>query len=255
MKSYILSIDENLRVAGLAESLRLGELEPQIIQGVDGRNKSKRFFKKNRHNFLTWLHIGRKLSNEEIACALGHRLIYDVIRDEKSEWSLICEDDAMPQAGVSLTYISRIIDEVAANGDLIEVDSPKIIHLGPTLLDETDIQHDIPLQLTRKISNAPVGTYAYLINSKAIEKICSHRRSRKFISPADWPTQWRDQMDFFRSTECLFLTKIDSSYILESRLGTVNKRNLRGRIRYRIRKFFLSTSIPEHLLRLYDFIE
>ena len=114
MKSYILTIDKSLRVQDLVGCLSSTNLEPEIVYGIDGRNRPKNFFNNNRHDFLSWLHIGRRLSNEEIACALGHRMIYDLIQTESWEWALICEDDAIPQVEFMHEFIVTLIEEINA---------------------------------------------------------------------------------------------------------------------------------------------
>lgn len=255
MKSYILTIDKSLRVQNLVGSLSSANLEPEIVYGIDGRNKPRFFFRSNRHDFLSWLHIGRRLSNEEIACALGHRLIYDLIQKERWEWALICEDDAIPQVEFSHEYIHALINEIKEMQCMGEESSPKIIHLGPPLLDERDLEKDLSLLRSVRISNAPVGTYAYLINAAAVNVICANSKSRDFISPCDWPTQWRGEIRFYRSRERLFLTNIDSSYILDSRRRTVMTRSIRDRALYRIRNLILKTSLTNRLLRFSGFID
>jgi GR25 family glycosyltransferase involved in LPS biosynthesis len=255
MKSYILTIDEDLRVQNLIGCLSSANLEPEVVYGVDGRNKSRFFFRGNRHDFLSWLHIGRKLSNEEIACALGHRLIYDLIQKERWGWALVCEDDAIPQIEYSREYIYALIEEIEEIEGVDEKICPKIIHLGPPLLDETDLEEDSSLLRSVRIFNAPIGTYAYLINAEAVNVICTNPKSRDFISPCDWPTQWREKIRFYRSRERLFLTNINSSYILDSRRRTVMTRSIRHRALYRIRNLFLKTSFVNRLLRFTGFID
>ena len=66
LNTYILTIDGSYRTKELIRRLELDDFNPKSVLGIDGRNKSKHFFKNTRHDYLSWLTLGRSLTNEEI---------------------------------------------------------------------------------------------------------------------------------------------------------------------------------------------
>ena len=254
LNTYILTIDGSYRTKELISRLEMDDLNPKSVLGIDGRNKSKHFFKNIRHDYLSWFTLGRSLTNEEIACALGHRMIYELIHENKSDWALICEDDAVPLENLSHFTIQKIVNEVENGTNCEDVDQPRIIHLGSTLLGEQDtIVYSSQLE-TNKISNAPLCAHAYLINKCAVEVIRSHPKSSEFINPCDWPIQWKDKIIFYRVVNALFNREgDDKSYIAPQRIQSELGFMISRRIEHRMRTFLAKIGITAVILRRFGF--
>lgn len=254
LNTYILTIDGSYRTKELIRRLELDDFNPKSVLGIDGRNKSKHFFKNTRHDYLSWLTLGRSLTNEEIACALGHRMIYELIHGNDSDWALVCEDDAVPLGNLSLFTIQKIVNEVESSANYKDVDQPRIIHLGSNLLGEQDtVIYSSQLE-TNKISNAPLCAHAYLINKCAVEVIRSHPKSSEFVNPCDWPIQWKDKIVFYRVVNALFDREgDDKSYIAPQRIKSESGFNISRRIKHRVRSFLTKIGITAVILRWFGF--
>jgi len=254
LNTYILTIDGSYRTTELIRKLQFDDFDPESVVGVDGRNKSKHFFKNTRHDYLSWLALGRPLTNEEIACALGHRMIYELIHENDTDWALICEDDAVPLDNLSLLTIQKIINEVDCGANCKDVDQPRIIHLGSPLLGEQDTIVLSSQLVINKISNAPLCAHAYLINKCAVEVIRSHPKSSEFVTPCDWPIQWKDKIIFYRVVDALFNRVGDEkSYIAPQRIKSESGFIISRRIKYRIRSLLEKTGITTVILRWFGF--
>ena len=253
--SFILTLDGSVRSKALFGFLQAHNLNPQLVIGYDGRNKPKSHFKKSRHDFLSWLNFGRRLTNEEIACGLGHLKIYNIAKESELNWFLVCEDDVFPRNGLGYLEIFQAIQELDDAKLEGEQADPSIIHLGPPLLGEVDEDNlNKRYKTISSIVNAPLGTYAYLINSEAINLICKNSKSQHFISTCDWPTQWSKKIQFYRTITPLLLTSdFDTSYIEASRLGTKPKNVIVGKILYRVRLFSRNLGLTDLILKFNGF--
>ena len=253
--TFILTLDGTLRSATLYKFCKKNNLNPCVVTGFDGRNKPRLHFKHSRHDFLSWLNFGRRLTNEEIACGLGHLKIYNLAKDLDSSWFLICEDDAFPNEGLVAEGIYEVLQDWDKTLSVEKFSIPSIIHLGPPLQGETDIQSkNGESGSIVSILNAPYGAYAYLINAEAIRLICDHPRSQDFISACDWPTQWVEKIRFFRTSNPKFLTTdFDLSYIEITRRAKQPKILLISRILFRLRLSLWRIGFAKFILKVNGF--
>lgn len=252
--TYILSLDGMLRSNKLFEFCEENDLNPVVIIGFDGRNKSKSHFKDKRHDFLSWVNMGRRITNEEIACGLGHLKIYNTAKDLDLTWFLICEDDTFPRESLVVEEIYQVLKDWQSHFSLQESKVPTIIHLGPPLQGEIDNPlKSQEFDLIIPLSTAPLGTYAYLINSEAINLICKHPKSQNFISPCDWPTQWVDDVQFYRTKTPKLLTGLSSSYIESSGRAKPPKNIFLVRIFLILRGLMLHSGFAKILLKFNGF--
>lgn len=253
--TYILTLDGSLRNRDLLNFCASNNLGAELVIGIDGRNKPKTFFRDSRHDFLSRINIGRRLTNEEIACGLGHLKIYNYASTSNLSWFLVCEDDTFPREGLQASEIYQVIQDFEdSNIDKSSV-GPSIIHLGPRLRGELDVVvGNIQNLLISPILNCPYGTFAYLINSQAIKMICQNPKSQHFISPCDWPTQWSNRIQFYRTQTPIFLTgDFDSSYIQHSRLESNSKNSILDKITLRARLISHKIGLTKMLFKLNGF--
>lgn len=90
-------------------------LKYQVIEGYDSQEMLDSDFEKINTDFYYNLY-GIRMSRSEIACALSHRKVYEVMISQNIERALILEDDAFP-----LSSAPEILNKLSTSnfGDLI----------------------------------------------------------------------------------------------------------------------------------------
>lgn len=141
------------------------------IQAIDGTKLDKAELKK-MYNF-------RKMSINEVACTLSHIKAIQYAFDNNYENALIFEDDC------SFEYLEYKKDTLK---ELIKINNDwEIIQLG--IISDENIQNYLIQMLSKnkliKSSYYFLGTVAYIINKKGMEKILNYFLKTKNISIAD----------------------------------------------------------------------
>lgn len=113
----------------------------------------------------------RRLDNGEIGCFLSHRKIYEIIKQEQLDKTLILEDDALPTED----FMSRFSDQIS-----LVPDDWDMIYLGQINCDSNVLQkgriakvHALKENITGEIYSADRCwlTHAYAIRLKAIDHL------------------------------------------------------------------------------------
>ena len=130
--------------------------------------------------------LGRKLSENEIKCLLGHAAI---IKKTLSCWSIVLEDDSI----VNSNYFSDFTKTV----EYLQISKPAILLLyigknGVFSKINSRSLADTNLYLAKCLA-VPTGAVGYAINPAAADEL---RKAQKFIGNADWPT-WARRVSFF----------------------------------------------------------
>jgi GR25 family glycosyltransferase involved in LPS biosynthesis len=163
-----------------------------------------------RADFISINLIGRKLTNGEIACAMGHEGIYELINNSKDDISLIFEDDA------------RIIDNMESVLESFKlIKEPAILQLYNINLNNKKIEnHEADDYLSfEKLVNPTPRTHAYAINKLAVDVIVQEiGKTKKIFSTADWPHLWFHKVHFYQVKKSLVIwEELESSIEHERR--------------------------------------
>lgn len=172
MKNFILTVDrqDGDRIThALRESRRLG-LSAVPVQGIRAEDPAVRDSYSRVANVLR---MKRSLTPGEIACYLGHRLIWQRILDEGEEFALVCEDDfkVIDDAG----FLSAL--DAATDRD--DWDVLKFFDFRPK-----PIWNSVPLgQLAMVDYKYPAaGAVCYLVRASGAAKML---RRKKVFRPVD----------------------------------------------------------------------
>ena len=195
---FILGLRRNFRGNNLLQQLRVLQLDFKIIWGLEVTSFNDSFLDSMLDQSKSKFILGRKMSYGELSCALGHLEMYEnFIRTEKP-WGLFLEDDAKILPGIE-DILLKLPNKL----------SPSIILLTSYLSEWSRTFNLYPFPFLRnelKLSDSiqfkqcaihPVGAHAYLMNRSAALVAVHHLRGRKIFSPADFPFQFRNLVNFF----------------------------------------------------------
>lgn len=88
-----------VRRAPLLDALAAQGIACEVVLGVDGRNGLPPEYEPAVDRAAAQARLGRPISDAELACALSHQKIYQLIVDRGLPGAVVLEDDAQPQAG------------------------------------------------------------------------------------------------------------------------------------------------------------
>lgn len=180
IKTYVINLKDSVdrRETVLAELAKYPLLNVELVEAVDGRKmkpeERKSYFDIDK--FVNRYHFNPKAG--EIGCTLSHRICYRKLLESDEEFALIVEDD------VNFLYPEDI------DATLIEIlnkhkdDKPYFITLGMHYLYYPKKYCKLSKYTLYKIHVA-YGTFAYLINRKATERLLSV--SLPFTVADDYP--------------------------------------------------------------------
>lgn len=149
-KSYILKVLSNYSDI----------IEPTIITGINGYQLSDNELNQVFDRDLAYKRYGRPLNKGEVGCTLSHYKCYKSLCESNNNLVLILEDDITILNDLQIiNYVRKIADSQKPEIYLLSSD------YWYTRLKKINNQHSIA-----SIFDA-VGTYAYIINRAAAERI------------------------------------------------------------------------------------
>lgn len=180
IRVFVISLPDCFdRRKKITRNLKFLGIPFEFIDAIDGRNGLLPEYE-NQINRVEAVLRGRMPSDAEFACALSHVKVYRRIVDEKIPWSLILEDDAIPQK------------------DLVQF--LQIEHWKNVQFTQL-VENGMPLYVIKKSRkrvfgnynsylysighNPPAGAYGYIISKKAAQFIFEN--GVPVTNEADWP--------------------------------------------------------------------
>ena len=205
------------------QQLRSFQFDFKVVWGLEVSEFSNSFLDSMLDQSKSELTLGRKMSYGELSCALGHLEMYENFILTGKPWGLFLEDDSKILPGIQDVLL-----------ELPNEPSPSIILLMSYL--GTDwrsvnvypfpfVKHELKLTDTIKFikcATHPVGAYAYLMNRSAALVAVHHLRGRKIYSPADFPFQYRNKINFFASNNDYVVHGDHTSALEEGRRNILN---------------------------------
>lgn len=168
IKTYVINLKESVgrKAKVLAETKNYSCMNLEFVEAVNGKNLSEEEIDQlfDRRRFI--YREGRVVQKGEIGCTLSHRACYRKIADSEEHMALILEDDVCfldPEA------VESLLKEISKK---MSRDMPCVISLAKHLLYYKNGEDRIGNYSLFKMREA-WGTYAYLINKKAAERMLS----------------------------------------------------------------------------------
>ena len=95
MKIYILGVPEKYRGKNLESRLTNFGLEFLLVEGIDGASLNEDASNLLINQSLAQAQYGRKLTNGEACCTIGHAKIAKKFLESNEDWALVLEDDVI----------------------------------------------------------------------------------------------------------------------------------------------------------------
>jgi GR25 family glycosyltransferase involved in LPS biosynthesis len=234
---YILGVKEKYRGKELEHMLSEKELIFHNIWGIDATVTPIEGIPVAAPKWLCKLYFGLSLTGGELACLELHLRTYETFSKSRNSWALVLEDDSY-FASFDLDLMSRAFEEIS-NAAIVQLHRNKTRLKSSSLLKENE---GIKYFLNSHFGMAP-GTYAYLVNKSAVDIILKACRKRLFVNVADWPIQWRHEVNAFSLSPAIATERGHSPSII-AMSGRQND-HFFGRkfeIRYALRRLLLILS-------------
>lgn len=176
VRIYVIdSPDEKSRRA----TIELNQEHFQVTHGWAFFISNEEFSSLSKHdNRLARIILGRDLTQGEVGVSLAHQSVYKDHLTRAEEWVLILEDDAVVDEVVTLTQIKRAISLLDSRKKSRRKASVVLLGHHPRLVFAR------AGSFLTKQQTIPTGTFGYLINKSASEKL-AHDHPIDFL--ADWP--------------------------------------------------------------------
>ena len=175
---FVISLADSIdRRNSITKYLDIHGILFEFVDAVDGRKGLPTEYE-NQIDRGKSLCRGRKLSDTEFACALSHMKVYQKIVSNNIPWTLILEDDALPQFDLVPYLENRCFEDA----------------------ELTQLIYGIPIFVRRKGQNIIFGkfrsyicssakvprlTVGYVISKYAAKYLLDH--GTPITSTADWP--------------------------------------------------------------------
>jgi len=190
VKFYILGIKRNFRGEDLFNCIEATGFDVEIVWGVDATlDPLKEFRDDSKSQFF----YRRKLTNGEIACTLGHRMIAKKAQLDHVDIAIVLEDDVQ---------ISSPVDVVSSVEDMPQK-TPTLLLLivDPRLTLTVKTQVYFRKDGNRRAVSNPSPTSAYALNQSAVKYIVGLDESELKGFQADFPVNWFRKVKYLVSTE------------------------------------------------------
>lgn len=172
---YVLSlVHDRTRRAAVQRELGGQGLAFSFVDAVDGQELTEEDLARSYDPARNVHDYKRPLSRGEIACALGHRAIWQRIIEEEASTALVCEDDLLASAHLAGFLRAVSACSAAFSHVLVKLDSP--LRRGMQVARLAGIE----LVATRRI---PGRTTGYLIGQGAASRLLT--RPRRMTRPID----------------------------------------------------------------------
>jgi GR25 family glycosyltransferase involved in LPS biosynthesis len=187
IKFYILGIERNFRGAGLYEDILSNGFDVQIIWGFDAKEITFPNFRDDEKSIFFYRRI---LTDEEIACTLGHRLILLQAQRDGVDFAIILEDDAQ------ITNMQELVASVIHIPILNPLVLMLIVDQRLTISSRRQVDFQSDFHYRRIISN-PSPSSAYALNSTAIEVLANTDENELRGFQADFPLSWFRKVKYY----------------------------------------------------------
>lgn len=167
--------DSQDRRAALSGAMDALGLPVRFIDAVDGRSGLSAEFAASADRQASERQMGRAMTDGEIACALSHRRVYDVMISEHIDHALILEDDAIP--GPDLTAFLEAGGHLSAPLVLLYHSNARVMREAGMAITET--------LTARRLAVPCFGAVAYSLSRNTAQWLLD--RSDPVTAPADWP--------------------------------------------------------------------
>lgn len=196
------------RNPNLVETLEAQGFQVELIQGLDARERDRDGLERFADtDFLAAIQEG--LSDGELACAIGHRLVYEKIMEQDIALTLVLEDDAQIVGSVTNAF-TELSQKKLTKPTLISLFlwNPQSHCFIPSKLKLATYDLQRPVTPTR-------SAVAYMINREACEILTS---TAKVVGRADWPIT-AHLINFYR-LDAPLINHPDSESFIESDRGS-----------------------------------
>lgn len=172
IKTYIVNLATSIARKKYMQEL-LGEysfLEQEFVEAVDGRLFSQEERAKVFDDKTCYKRYGHDVKGGEVGCTLSHLKCYNKLAQSNEKFALIFEDDITIMRNLNTLDWGKV-------AEFMSVDEPRIMFLSG------DYWYWDKKPFTRVFS--AVGSYAYLINHAAAEKIVN-----EILVPSNLADDW-----------------------------------------------------------------
>jgi len=183
--SYILGVRKSYRGKKLEEQLNDYAVPFEIQWGLEPEINSAEIQQFKSVKFQQFA-LRRILSDNEIACTLGHRKIYERFIKSRHEWAFVLEDDSEVRVN-PLRFLLELPTTPAPI--LINVHDSASIRMtkkNSSRILNSDVHIKSPNLQIRRLNDALSGTYGYILNRKAAEELLQ-LKFKNSVGIADWP--------------------------------------------------------------------
>lgn len=175
---FVISLPDRLdRRAAITTQLAAHDLPFEIIDAIDGRSSLTEAQKSAVDHAAVQRHLGRPLSNTEIACAQSHQSIYHRVIAQNLDGAVVLEDDATLTTAFATLYRARAYQRF----DILQF-SYRRARVFPSRW--------LWPRLTKGIRAAPVLLNATITSTYSVSQRAARRLSqgpKPIGGPADWP--------------------------------------------------------------------
>ena len=182
MKVFIINLKESTdRRQYMIEEMKKTNLQYEFFDAVNGKDIKNREDVYDHDSAVT--NVGSPLNLCEIGCCMSHLLIYKKMIDENIERALILEDDIIISEKID-EIIKEILEFSLQNSVILLGQSSKKLKrkIYKTKLDS--------IYTMSKIFNSACGTYGYIIDNKAAEKLYDFNYPVKYAADM-WHIFWQ----------------------------------------------------------------
>lgn len=217
------------------------DCKQHVVVGVAAGDVQRHHRYESVSQLLSRILWGRKLTDAEIACLIGHEMAMGALLDSDEQWCLVLEDDALP-ASNSAGLINNLGRTVLT--------SPAIFSLWS--LDQETLVIDDKYSDQRESATLrafPASAVAYLINREAATVALTRRWT--ILSTADWP-QWSADVEFFYVRNSgMTHGEGESTIDLQSKPSGFTMKLVRLLLKVALIPYFLKPGAWGHSLSLY----
>ena len=180
-KAFVIQMPGSQRNPGLYKSLEALKVDYQIQEAVVGKNLTDKEIFEHVDLKSCDARLGYRISNNLIGSGLSHRKIYQKILNEKIEWALILEEDAI-FSDFNTDEISQIISENEKGPVIIQLFSRAARLMKRRSVNKISGSQRIIFDFLPRIAGC--GAPAYLINHSAAQRALTNQL---LDGAPDWP--------------------------------------------------------------------
>ena len=180
-KTYVIQMPGSQRNPQLYKSLEDLRIDYKIQEAVVGKNLTELEIRKNVNLKSCDARLGYRISHNLIGSGLSHRKIYQTVLNEKIEWALILEEDAI-LSNFDRDQITRIISEIKNEPTIIQLFSRAARLMKQKSIHQISDSQRLVFDFLPRIAGC--GAPAYLINQSAVQRAL---RNHLLDGAPDWP--------------------------------------------------------------------